>query len=112
MNTATAEQFEFVAHVADVPEESLLGVTLSTGTLVCLINHGGSIHAVSDKCSHQAFPLSEGAVMPDGSIQCAWHGARFDCATGAARRLPAEDPVPVYAVRVDQGRIFVGPRQS
>ncbi len=112
MNTATAEQFEFVACVTDVPEESLLGVALLSGELVCLVNHGGTIYAVSDKCSHQAFQLSEGAVMPDGSIQCAWHGARFDCVTGAARRLPAEEPVPVFAVRVEDGRILVGPRQS
>ena len=50
------------------------------------------------------------ALHGDGTIECAWHGARFDCRSGAVRRPPAIDPLPVYAVRVEQGRVLVGPR--
>ena len=53
--------------------------------------------------------MSLGDVLPDGTIQCAWHGARFDCATGAVRQGPATDPLPVFAVRIEEGAIFVGP---
>lgn len=106
-----ADAYEFVATVDEVPEDSLLGVTRATGEPVCLVNYRGQIHAVADRCTHQEFQLSLGAVMPDGTIQCAWHGARFDCVTGQATQPPAELPLPVYAVKVEDGRILVGPMQ-
>ena len=101
-----------VAHVDDVPEGELLRVERGDGEPVCLANLGGEIVAVSDTCTHQDFPLSMGALLPDGTIECAWHGARFDCRTGAVRRLPADEPLPVYDVRVRDGAIYVGPRRD
>ena len=35
----------------------------------------------------------------DGTIECAWHGARFDRRTGDVRRHPATDPLAVFEVR-------------
>ena len=109
---ASHEEFEVVARVQDVPENGLLGVRKSTGEYICLVNHGGRITALSDLCSHQDFLLSEGNVLPGGLVECVWHGARFDACTGEARRLPATDPVPVYAVLIEDGQVLVGPRQS
>ena len=60
-----------------------------------------------DVCSHQAFPLSEGTLLPGGVLECAWHGARFDCRTGAPLSPPAEEPVERYTVDVHDGMIFV-----
>jgi hypothetical protein len=51
-------------------------------------------------------------VLPDGTIQCAWHGARFDCMTGAVRQGPALTPLPTYEVRVDGDRVLVGTRKA
>ena len=102
------DEFEMVARLEDVPEGELLGVETAKGEKVCLANVGGRICAFADNCTHQDFPMSEGVVMPDGTVQCAWHGARFDCATGAAKQFPAVDPLPVYEVRVDGGEILVG----
>ena len=50
--------------------------------------HGGRIGAVTDLCTHQAFPMSEGTLEPDGTIECAWHGARFDCIIPRAAFTP------------------------
>lgn len=99
-----------VAAAGDVVEGGLLGVTLPDGTLVCLYNHDGQIGAVGGQCTHAKFAMADGALHADGTIECAWHGARFDCRTGAVRRAPAIDPLPVYAVRVEHGRVLVGPR--
>ena len=106
-----SEEFEAVADVADVPENGVLGTRKTNGERICLVNVGGRITALSDVCSHQDFPLSEGTVLPTGELECVWHGARFDPATGAARQLPACDPVPVYEVRIEDGRVLVGPRR-
>jgi 3-phenylpropionate/trans-cinnamate dioxygenase ferredoxin component len=101
--------FEAVAKVEEVPDEGTFGVVKATGEPVCLIRHAGRITAVSDNCAHQDFAMSLGDVLPDGTIQCAWHGARFDCASGAVRQGPATEPLPVYSVRIEKGMILVGP---
>jgi 3-phenylpropionate/trans-cinnamate dioxygenase ferredoxin subunit len=101
--------FSDVAAVGDVPNGGLLGVTLADGTPVCLYNQRGTIGAVAGVCTHAEFPIADGALLPDGTIECAWHGARFDCRTGAVRRQPALDPLSVYAVRLERDRVLVGP---
>ena len=97
-----------VAAAAEVPEGELLGVTLPDGTPVCVYNRGGEIGAVGNVCTHAEFAMSDGVLRPDGTIECVWHGARFDCRTGAVRRHPATEPLPVFEVRVEQGRVLVG----
>jgi 3-phenylpropionate/trans-cinnamate dioxygenase ferredoxin component len=99
-----------LANVADVPEGALLAVHRSTGEEICLFNYRGTIGAVSNECTHAEFLMSDGALRNDGTLECVWHGARFDCRTGAVRRQPAVDPLPVYQVSVEGDRILVGPR--
>jgi 3-phenylpropionate/trans-cinnamate dioxygenase ferredoxin subunit len=101
--------YEVVAKVSEVPDEGTLGVVKTTGEPVCLIRHGGRVTAVSDTCAHQEFAMSLGDVLADGTIQCAWHGARFDTATGAVRQGPATNPLPVFSVKIEDGMILVGP---
>jgi nitrite reductase/ring-hydroxylating ferredoxin subunit len=98
-----------VAALRDIPDGDLLSVALPDGTPVCLYNRRGEIGAVGGRCTHAEFAMADGALHDDGTIECAWHGARFDCRTGAVRRAPAIDPLPVYAVRVEHGRVLVGP---
>jgi nitrite reductase/ring-hydroxylating ferredoxin subunit len=85
-------------------------VTTSDGTRICLVNVDGAIHAVSDVCTHQEFAMSDGALLPGGVIECAWHGAQFDCRTGKVKRYPATEPLPVYEVTVEDGMIYLAGR--
>ncbi len=101
--------FADVASVADVPVGELLGVTLPDGVPVCLYNRDGEIGAVGGACTHAEFAMSAGVLHTDGTIECVWHGAQFDCRTGAVRRQPAIAALPVFDVRVEGGRVFVGP---
>jgi len=89
----------------------VLGVEGPGGKAICLVRFQGRISAFADECTHQAFPLSAGEVRGDGTLECVWHGARFDCRTGAVRRDPAIDPLTPYRVRVDGGRVLVGPQE-
>lgn len=106
---ASSARFTDVSAAADIGDGNLLGVILADGTPVCLYNDRGTIGAVGNVCTHAEFAMSDGALRPDGTIECAWHGARFDCRTGAVRKHPAVDPLPVYDVRVENGRVLVGP---
>lgn len=99
-----------VALAVDVPPGTLLSVRLPTGDQVVVINVEGDICALEDSCSHESYALSAGELMPDGTIECVWHGARFDCRTGAVCHGPAIDDVTVYPVRIEHGRIMIGPR--
>jgi 3-phenylpropionate/trans-cinnamate dioxygenase ferredoxin subunit len=102
--------FEDVAPLAALPEGELLGAVLADGTPVCLYNDRGTIGAVSDVCTHQEFAMSDGVLHGDGTLECVWHGARFDCRTGAVRRAPAIQPLTVFETRVDGDRILVAGR--
>ena len=85
----------------------MLGVTLSDGAPVCVFNHRGVIGAVGNRCTHAEFLISDGVLHGDGTLECLWHGARFDCRTGAVRRQPAELPLLVYEAREVSGRVLV-----
>ena len=104
--------FEALATLADLPPGTLLPVRTADGTPICLVNDRGAVRAVHDVCTHAEFAMHEGALQEDGTIECAWHGARFDCRTGAVRKPPAFDPLPVYEVRVEGETILVGPRKE
>ncbi len=108
----SGRDFEPLARVDEIPDNGLLGVRKSTGERICLVRTGDRITALSDICSHQDFPLSEGNVLPGGQVECVWHGARFDASTGEACHPPAIDPVPVYTVRIDGDTVLVGPREN
>lgn len=102
--------FARVAALDDLPEGGLLGVVLPDGERVCLLNDGGEVRAVGDECPHQGFALSSGELLGNGTIECVWHGARFDCRSGAVVRGPAEEALAIYEARVVGDDVFVGQR--
>ena len=105
-----ADGFEDVAPLSALGDGELLGVVLSDGTPVCLYNDRGTIGALHDVCTHAEFAMSDGVLYADGVLECVWHGARYDCRTGAVRRGPAIDPLAVFETRVADGRVLVSPR--
>jgi 3-phenylpropionate/trans-cinnamate dioxygenase ferredoxin subunit len=102
--------FEAVASLSELAEGTVLQRVRATGDAVCLVRHNGEISALSDICTHQHFSMSQGDLLEDGSLQCAWHGARYDCKTGEVRQIPATSPLPVFQVRLEGEAILVGPR--
>ena len=97
--------FHPVASVDDVIEGHPLVVDVG-GVPVCLVRTDGQVFAINDVCSHGQVSLSEGEV--DGcTLECWLHGSRFDLRTGAPISLPAVDAVPVYTVKIEDGKILV-----
>jgi 3-phenylpropionate/trans-cinnamate dioxygenase ferredoxin component len=101
-----------VARLSELADGEIVPVTAADGAAVCVMRLGDEVCALLDNCSHQNFPLSSGAVLPDGSIECAWHGARFDARTGAPLGLPAVESVPTYDVAIDGDTILLGARRT
>lgn len=100
--------FEPVAKFDAIPDEGTLEVGRADGTRVCLIRRGNEVTAVSATCTHQEFPMAFGDVLHDGTIQCAWHGAKFDCKTGQVRQIPATEPLPIYHVKIEGDIVLLG----
>lgn len=71
----------------------------------------GAIHAIGDTCTHGDISLSEGFVE-DGTLECWAHGSKFSLNTGRPITLPAYEPVPVYAVTVVDGDVFIDPTET
>jgi 3-phenylpropionate/trans-cinnamate dioxygenase ferredoxin subunit len=102
--------FEPVASLAELAEGTVLQRVRSSGDAICLVRHNGEISALSDICTHQHFSMSQGDLLEDGTLQCAWHGARYNCRTGEVKQVPATSPLPVFQVRLEGDKILVGPR--
>ncbi len=92
-----------VARVADIPAGAGLAVDVE-GRRVALFNVGGKIYAIDDECTHSGGPLSEGDLIGT-RVECPWHGACFDLATGRALCAPADDDVRAYPVEVVNGEV-------
>ena len=94
-----------VASAAECPVGQLAAVMAGDLPIV-LANVDGTICALEDQCSHEAYPLSDGEL--DGEeVVCMYHGARFDACTGARRALPAVLPVRSFPVEVRDGDVYV-----
>jgi 3-phenylpropionate/trans-cinnamate dioxygenase ferredoxin subunit len=73
-----------------------------------VVNCGGDILAIEDRCSHDDGDLMEGDVDSETcTVECPRHGSVFDLRTGAPLNLPAYLPVDTFAVSVEDGLIKV-----
>lgn len=64
----------------------------------------GRIFAVDNRCPHEGYPLSQGAVNGE-VLTCTWHNYKFDLKDGAC--LLGDEAVRAYAVRVVDGVVEV-----
>lgn len=104
MSDTTTEHVR-VCSVDDVPEEGAFAAVVG-GIQIAVIRSRGRLYAIEDVCSHEEVPLSEGEVE-DGTVECWLHGSRFDLESGRAIGPPATAPVPVFAVKVTDGEVYV-----
>jgi 3-phenylpropionate/trans-cinnamate dioxygenase ferredoxin subunit len=94
-----------VGTLADLPPGTLAMVQVD-GTDILLVNLDGKVHATQGVCSHEYFELDKGFLTGD-SITCALHLSRFDLETGEALDPPAEAPLAVYQVVIDDDQIVL-----
>jgi nitrite reductase/ring-hydroxylating ferredoxin subunit len=75
---------------------------------ILVVNEGGRVFALDNRCPHMGFPLDRGSV-DDGILTCHWHHARFELASGCTFDLWADD-VPNFPVEIRAGgEIWVKP---
>ena len=108
----TEEGWEDVVAVDGIPDGKPIRVAVNEVPAL-LVRAGEALFAIGNQCTHQGAGLDRGVVKVAGSVRtvtCPAHGSMFNLETGKAMRPPATKPVPVYDVKVEDGRVFVRPR--
>ena len=81
------------------------------GCAITIVRVAGTLYAFEDRCTHDGEPLTDAEIDPldpaGPVVICPRHGARFCLRDGAALTPPAYEPVRVFPVREDGGRILV-----
>jgi nitrite reductase/ring-hydroxylating ferredoxin subunit len=96
-----------VAKAEDLPEGGMIGATVD-GVDVLVANLSGRYRAIGSECTHEGCTLHEGELdAEDRVVTCPCHGSMFDLDTGEAVAPPAQEPEPVYQVRVEVDEIQV-----
>jgi 3-phenylpropionate/trans-cinnamate dioxygenase ferredoxin subunit len=94
-----------VATSDDIVDGEVVGFEVA-GEAIAIARSRGVLYAFEDRCSHQDCALSSGFVEDD-QIECVWHGAMFDLATGAVTLPPAVVPIRTFEVCERQRNVFV-----
>ena len=103
--------------VDEVPPGTMKMAWVDGTDQVLVVNSNGDLRAVQGICSHEYFELDKGFLtgngsrgangQPAGTLTCALHLSRFDLADGEALDPPAELPLAMYPVVVEDARILI-----
>ena len=99
-----------VVEVCRVEDAPAPGQALSVDvgdTPIAIFNVHGEYYAIGDTCTHEEFPLSEGDMADEYTVECALHGSQFDIRTGDALTLPATGNAGSYRVWVEDGALMI-----
>jgi nitrite reductase/ring-hydroxylating ferredoxin subunit len=67
----------------------------------------GCYHATSDECTHSVASLGTDGTLEGFTVECSWHGGKFDIRTGAPMGPPCTEPLKVYPLTVEGPTLFV-----
>ncbi|MBW4095588.1 MAG: non-heme iron oxygenase ferredoxin subunit [Acidobacteria bacterium] len=95
-----------VCKASEVGVKQAVKVDIDDIPVAIVRDSAGALHAIGDTCSHAEISLSEGDVEGT-TIECWAHGSSFDLNNGQPLTLPAFEPVPVFAVRIDGDDVYV-----
>ncbi len=92
--------------VGEVGDGEMKMVYVDGTDQVLVINNGGEFTATQGVCSHEYFELDKG-FLTAGTITCALHLSRFDLSDGEPLDPPAELPLEIYPVVIENGRVII-----
>jgi 3-phenylpropionate/trans-cinnamate dioxygenase ferredoxin subunit len=95
-----------VRQASDVKPGELAALEVG-GVRIAIANVNGQLFAIDELCTHQQCSLVEEGTLEGTVVTCNCHGSEFDVTTGRVLAPPAIEPLKVYPVRVDAGKIVV-----
>jgi 3-phenylpropionate/trans-cinnamate dioxygenase ferredoxin subunit len=94
--------------LSELSPDTAKRVVLDGTPIAVVLDSAGAVHAIGDTCTHGDISLSEGFVEDD-TLECWAHGSKFELTTGKPLSLPAYEPVPVFAVEIVDGDVYIDP---
>ncbi len=107
--SGAANYFELCA-VGDVTEDTPYKANMN-GTDLAVFQLGDQYYVTEDLCSHGPGSLCEGYVDGD-EVECPFHQGKFSIITGAATSAPCTEPLTIWTVSVQDGKIFIDPASA
>jgi nitrite reductase/ring-hydroxylating ferredoxin subunit len=92
--------------VDELPDGEMQMVWVDGSDPVLVVHRNGDFHALQGTCSHEYFELDRG-FLTAGTLTCPLHMSRFDLGDGEALDPPAESPLAVYDVVIEDGRVLI-----
>ena len=88
-----------------VPDLQIRAFPVGSQTIaVARVN--GELHAFDDTCTHAACSLADGE-LEGATVVCPCHMGQFDLKTGEVLDGPPPDPINVYPVQENDGKLTV-----
>jgi phenylpropionate dioxygenase-like ring-hydroxylating dioxygenase large terminal subunit len=74
---------------SEFPKGKLTGQTIACRPVVMWRDESGKVVAFDGRCVHKRMPLKDGKLLPDGTLECAYHGFCY-ASTGQCTRIPSQ----------------------
>jgi nitrite reductase (NADH) small subunit len=95
-----------VGPLTDIPRQGARVVSTAAGDVAVFRTHDDRVFALLDRCPHRGGPLSQGIVFGH-RVACPLHHWQIDLESGNAV-APDQGCARSCAVRVEEGRVFLG----
>jgi biphenyl 2,3-dioxygenase ferredoxin subunit len=96
----------YAADAESIADGEAVRVITERGLLVAVFNVDGEFLCTTDTCTHEASSLSDGYIEGD-TVECGFHFAKFSLRTGAVLCPPAMLPLKTFAVKVEEGKVYI-----
>jgi vanillate O-demethylase monooxygenase subunit len=100
----------------EFPALELRGQTIAEQPLVLWRTAAGNVAAFDERCCHKRMPLSQGRLLADGVLECAYHGLCYDGEGRCVRipshpdgRIPPQARLRAVPVIEQDGMVWVWP---
>ena len=92
-------------NINDLDDDNMMQVSINNDNyLVAKIDN--NFYVTSDMCTHEDAELTMGCLKGT-TVKCPLHGSFFDLTSGMALNEPAELPIKVYEVIVENNYLYI-----
>src|SRR5260221_741069 len=75
------------------------------GRQILVLRTERGIHACTNRCPHEGYPLSEGTLTDGCVLTCNWHNWKFDLESGAT--LVGGDALHRFPAKIEAGSVWL-----
>ncbi|KAL7038990.1 hypothetical protein ACKWTF_009761 [Chironomus riparius] len=104
---------KIVCNESDLDDNEMNEIDFGNDWKILLIKQNGRFYATVAKCGHyhHATHLIYG-TLGIKRIRCPYHGECFNIETGEVENFPGLDAVPIYKVKVENGKVKISAEKS